>query len=81
MTVVIDRQVPVDCFLMPKHSAENLIENTHKADKTSRIRKTDLTSCVLFVFTRSFSKLTNAKFRTFTCNSRTVTGRSSGMKF
>ena len=37
-----DRQV--DCFLMPKHGSKKLIENTHKADKTSIIRTTDLES-------------------------------------
>ena len=33
---------------MPKHGSENLIENTHKAEKASIIRMTDLASRGVF---------------------------------
>ena len=70
---------------MPKHGLEKLIENTHKADKNSIIRTTDLESRVpLFLFILPFLKsevniITSVKFQTFTYYSRTV--RSSCMKF
>ena len=72
----------VDCFWLPQYGAEKLIQNIQKANKTCRpiIRTTDLASHVsLFFFTRPFSKLTSAKFQTFTYNSRMVW--SSPMKF
>ena len=48
---------------MPKHGSKNLIESTHKEDKTSIIRMTDLASCVSLFLLGHFQSFQVQSFR------------------
>ena len=70
----------VDCFWLPKHGAEKLIESTRGKLNVKAYNWNDWSHVACFlVFTRPFSKLTSAKFQTFTYNSIMVWSRY--MKF